>query len=74
MNELVPLYFRDHVTHHCRDAAADLPEGVHEWVFPSPTSAAGHVQDPHHLYARIGKAGGAKFWFHGLRNSFSSRR
>ena len=34
------------------------------------TSATGHVQDPHHLYARIGKAGGAKFWFHGLRNSF----
>ena len=53
-----------------RTAAADLPEGVREWVFPSPTSAAGHVQDPHHLYARIGKAGGAKFWFHGLRNSF----
>ena len=39
-------------------------------MFPSPTSATGHVQDPHHLYARIGKAGGAKFWFHGLRNSF----
>ena len=53
-----------------RTAAADLPEGVREWVFPSPTSATGHVQDPHHLYARIGKAGGAKFWFHGLRNSF----
>ena len=53
-----------------RIAATDLPEGVREWVFPSPTSATGHVQDPHHLYARIGKAGGTKFWFHGLRNSF----
>ena len=53
-----------------RTAGAELPAGVREWVFPSPTSAAGHVQDPHHLYARIGKAGGAKFWFHGLRNSF----
>ena len=53
-----------------RDAAADLPEGIRDWVFPSPTSATGHVQDPHHLYARISKAGGAKFWFHGLRNSF----
>ena len=53
-----------------RAAATDLPEGVREWVFPSPTSATGHVQDPHHLYARISKAGGAKFWFHGLRNSF----
>ena len=51
-------------------AAGDLAEGVREWVFPSPTSATDHVQDPHHLYARIGKAGGAKFWFHGLRNSF----
>ena len=39
-------------------------------MFPSPTSATGHVQDPHHLYARIGKASGARFWFHGLRNSF----
>ena len=28
------------------------------------------LRDPHHLYARIGKAGGAKFWFHGPRNSF----
>ena len=53
-----------------RAAAEDFPEGVREWVFPSPTSATGHVQDPHHLYARIGKAGRAKFWFHGLRNSF----
>ena len=43
---------------------------VRDWVFPSPTSATGHVQDPHHLYARISRAGGAKFWFHGLRNSF----
>ena len=53
-----------------RAAAADLPEGVREWVFPSPTSATGHVQDPHHLYARISKTGGVKFWFHGLRNAF----
>ena len=29
-----------------------------------------HVQDPHHLYGRISEAGGAKFWFHGLRNCF----
>ena len=32
-----------------RAAAADLPEGVRERVFPSPTSATGHVQDSHHL-------------------------
>ena len=46
-----------------RNAAADLPEGVREWVFLSPASTTGHVQDPHHPYARIGKAGGSRFWF-----------
>ena len=51
-------------------AADDYPPGVREWVFPSPTSATGHVQDIHHLYSRISKVGGAKFWFHGLRNCF----
>ena len=50
--------------------AGDYPEHVRDWVFPSPTSTTGHVQDPHHLYARISEAGGAKFWFHGLRNCF----
>ena len=58
------------ILEHRRTAASGLPEGVREWMFPSPTSATGHVQDPHHLYARIAKAGGAKFCFHGLRNSF----
>ena len=51
-------------------AVDDYPPGVGDWMFPSPTSATGHVQDIHHLYSRIGKAGGAKFWFHGLRNCF----
>ena len=50
--------------------AGDCPAHVRDWVFPSPTSATGHVQDPHHLYARISETGGAKFWFHGLRNCF----
>ena len=53
-----------------RSANEDLPEDVRDWVFPSLTSASGHVEDPHHLYGRITKAGGAKFWFHGLRNCF----
>ena len=39
-------------------------------MFPAPTSATRHLQHPHHLYAPIGKAGEAKFWFHGMRNSF----
>ena len=47
-----------------------LSENIRPWVFPSLTSASGHVEDPHHLYARITEAGGAKFRFHGLRNCF----
>ena len=50
--------------------AGDYPDHVRDWVFPSPTSATGHVQDPHHLYGRISETGGTKFWFHGLRNCF----
>ena len=40
------------------------------WVFPSTLSASGHIANLSHLYARIGTAGGTKFWYHGLRNAF----
>ena len=40
------------------------------WVFPSEVSASGHLQKIQHLNARIGEAGGARFWFHALRNCF----
>ena len=40
------------------------------WVFPSSTSASGHAEELQHLYARIGRAAGVRFWFHGLRNAF----
>ena len=40
------------------------------WVFPSEKSGSGHIEDVYKFYAPIGKAGGTKFWFHGLRNSF----
>ncbi len=40
------------------------------WVFPSQKSSSGHIEDVYKFYAPIGKAGGTKFWFHGLRNSF----
>ena len=50
--------------------AGDYPHHIRDWVFPSPTSATGHIQDPRHLYARTSESGGAKFWFHGLRNCF----
>ena len=28
------------------------------------------MEDPHYLYPRITKTGGAKFWFHALHNCF----
>ena len=40
------------------------------WVFPSSTSASGHAEELQHLYARIGRTAGTKFWFHGFRNAF----
>ena len=46
---------------------AAAPEG---WVFPSSSSASGHLEELQHLYGRIGRAAGTKFWFHGLRNAF----
>ena len=40
------------------------------WVFPSEASASGHLESIQHLNGRIGEEGGAKFWFHALRNCF----
>ena len=48
----------------------NLPARTRDWVFPSPAGTSGHVEDPHYLYPRITKTGGAKFWFHALRNCF----
>ena len=39
-------------------------------MFPSKTSASGHLESIQQLNARIGEASGAKFWFHALRNCF----
>ena len=44
--------------------------GRRAWVFPSPTSASGYLKETKHLYGRISEAGGAKFWFQGLRNCY----
>ena len=49
------------------DSGGPRPNG---WVFPSPTSASGHAEELQHLYRRISRAAGTKFWFHGLRNAF----
>ena len=50
--------------------AGAVRRGGAGWVFPSETSASGHLESIQHLNARIGEAGGAKFWFHALRNCF----
>ena len=47
-----------------------VPEELRGWVFPAPLSASGHVEELHRHYEAIGWAGGARFWFHGLRNCF----
>ena len=51
-------------------ARGDFPEATRGWVFPSDLAASGHLEGMQHLNARIGEAGGAKFWFHALRNCF----
>ena len=48
--------------------ATPLPLRI--WVFPSARSKSGHVEAIEGYYARITLAGGAKFWFHALRNCF----
>ena len=40
------------------------------WVFPSPTSASGHLREIKHLYGRVSESGGAKFWFQGMRHCY----
>ena len=52
-------------------ARETLPGSLREWVFPSSRPGAlGHVATLMPFYAPIGKAGGARFWFHALRNCF----
>ena len=46
------------------------PAPLRIWVFPSARSKSGHVEAIEGYYARITLAGGAKFWFHALRNCF----
>ena len=43
---------------------------LRDWVFPSPASGSGRIPHLSHLYPPISEAGGAKFWFHGMRNCF----
>ena len=53
-----------------RTESCAVAEELRGWVFPSPLSVSGHVEELHAHYEAIGRAGGAKFWFHGLRNAF----
>ena len=48
----------------------DELEDADGWVFPSSMSGPGHLRGIHQYYKDIGRAGGTKFWFHGLRNVF----
>ena len=48
-----------------------FPANTRGWTFPSDgQSGSGHVEGMQHLNARIGEAGGARFWFHAMRNCF----
>ena len=47
-----------------------MPANLQDWVLPSTLSASGHVTILQRHYDSITKAGGTKFWFHGLRNAF----
>ncbi len=49
---------------------AEAGGGDEGWVFPSSVSVTGHLKNLHRYHAGIGKAGGARFWYHGLRNAF----
>ncbi len=55
-----------------RAERGNFPAQGRSWVFPSETSASGRLSSLQQLNARIGEAGGAKFWFHALRNCFIS--
>ncbi|MDE0386839.1 MAG: integrase arm-type DNA-binding domain-containing protein [Defluviicoccus sp.] len=48
----------------------NYPQTSRPWVFPSEISASGRLVTTQQLNARIGEVGGAKFWFHALRNCF----
>ena len=50
----------------------NFPEASRAWVFPSANAKAraGHIEGMQRLNARVGEAGGARFWFHALRNCF----
>ena len=41
-------------------------------MFLSEIGGSGHLEGMQHLNARIGEAGGARFWFHAPRNCFTS--
>ncbi len=53
-----------------RAGCESMPEELRGWVFPSGSSESGHVEELQAHYEAIGRAGGAKFWLHGLRNCF----
>ena len=55
-----------------RDRRKETGKPLTGSIFPSRKSTSGHVEDAQRFYTEIGRVGGTKFWFHGLRNSFIS--
>ena len=53
-----------------RDRLEESGMPLSGWLFPSSKSRSGHVEGVQQYYAAITEKSGAKFWFHGLRNSF----
>ena len=57
-----------------RQLAAVLERRKHgnetDWVFPNSKTRSGHFEHVKYIYPTISKVGGAKFWFHALRNNF----
>ena len=49
------------------EESGHLPEG---WVFPSTIKGMGCIRHLAQHYKPITEAGGAKFWYHALRNAF----
>ena len=52
------------------EETGNSPVPTEGWVFPSSRSGVGHVAGVGHFHNDISDAGGAKSWFHGLRNAF----
>lgn len=56
----------------CEILARREPDKVNRYVFPSLTSASGHLEEPKKVLEAVAKTSGIKFSFHDLRRTFMS--